>query len=260
MLNITPLPIFDDNYVWVIRNGESNNVAVVDPGDSVAVAAYLESHSLNLVSIFITHHHDDHIGGVQALIEIYKPEVIGPSHSSIIGLTSTVWEGDSVELFGSPVRVLSSQGHTLDHVMYLVNDEDSDSDHLFCGDTLFSAGCGRLFEGTAKQMFDSFEKIKNLSMDTFLYPTHEYSMSNLLFAKEVEPNNLDVLETISKYKNKRSLGEPTLPTQLCLEVLINPFLRVDQTAVINSAVSFTKKSALSGSDVFGAIRLWKDSF
>ncbi|MFK7862906.1 MAG: hydroxyacylglutathione hydrolase [Pseudohongiellaceae bacterium] len=255
---IHPIPAFTDNYIWAIHSADSNKVCVVDPGDAKPVHEYIDDNSLELTDILITHHHPDHIGGLAELTERYKPTVYGPEISNIKGITKFVQESDSLSLFGCEFRVIEVPGHTLDHLAYYSN--DSDKPLLFCGDTLFAAGCGRLFEGTPEMMHISLAKLSALPSATLVYCTHEYTMANLAFAKAVEPANSELQLRIAADQKKRDLSAPTLPTTVKLELNTNPFLRCDVAAVIDSARAHAEKELASSTEIFAALRQWKDNF
>lgn len=252
MLHIKSIPAFNDNYIWLIQN-DDQRCAVVDPGDAKPVLAYLKQHNLQLEAILITHHHHDHIGGVPDLVYHYPGiDVVGPKQEPIPTLTHPVEAGDQIELFDERFLVLGLEGHTLGHVGYVGDGK------LFCGDTLFSAGCGRVFEGTMEQMYDSLNKIAALSEDTEVYSAHEYTASNIAFAMAVEPDN----EQLSRYRDEvirlRGQEKPTLPTTIRREKWINPFLRCDQPSVIQAATGRTSSSDPLA--IFTALREWKNEF
>lgn len=257
MLKITPLAVLDDNYIWIIQDPNSNNVAVVDPGDGTAVSCYLKENHLHLNSIFITHHHLDHTQGISELATRYRPTIFGPKNSKVEGITNAVANGDKINLFDHNVNVIAAPGHTLDHLLFLL---ESKTLHLFCGDTLFSAGCGKLFEGTPQQMFNTLQKIKKLPINTYIYPAHEYSLANLKFAKEVEPDNREVTRIYEEYSCKVNAGQPTLPSNIQTELLINPFLRTGKPEITNSIRNRNNEKIETEIQVFTALRSWKDSY
>lgn len=257
MFNITPIPAFNDNYIWALASPGSNEVAVIDPGDADKVNQYLKKNGLQLSAILITHHHDDHTGGVNQLKSEHNATVYGPHNSPFEGLEVTLKQGDQVELFGQSLQVHEVPGHTLDHISYYL---DGTQPQLFCGDTLFLAGCGRLFEGSAEQMHKAMEYFRSLPDITKIYCTHEYSLANLAFAAAVEPSSSAIQAATIQCNQLRQAGKPTLPTDIATEKQINPFLRYGETTVKQSAEQFSNTSLATEVAVFGAIREWKNSF
>lgn len=254
-IHIEPIKAFTDNYIWAIVNDDNKTVWMVDPGDAEPVIAYLQAKKLRLCGILITHHHHDHCGGVQVLRERYVIPVYGPKHSDILA-TAVVEEGQQVFLPECHLffEVFAIPGHTLEHVAYYCASDKI----LFCGDTLFSAGCGRVFEGTAEQMTASLMKLAALPDDTLIYCAHEYTLKNLQFAKTVEPNNSDIDLRLDCVKGLA--GKPSVPTPLALEKKINPFLRAHVPAVIAAAENRAQKSLEDPVNVFSFIREWKNNF
>lgn len=251
---ITPIEALNDNYIWCLHR--DNAAWVVDPGSADAVLAHLSEHQLQLRGILITHHHWDHTDGIEALRKAFAAlSVIGPDNPVIQGLTQRVQPGDHIELDGLGVtaEVLSLPGHTLDHLGYYLDDA------VFCGDTLFSGGCGRLFEGSPAQMHASLSSLSALPADTRVFCTHEYTLANLAFASAVEPDN----EALQEYRRwceaQRAAEQPTLPSTIGQELSINPFLRVDAPGVV--AALSQKDGELPDSVArFAALRRWKDNF
>ena len=256
--DIFPIPAFTDNYIWAIHNADSSDFAVVDPGDPEPVIAYAEEKNLRLSHILITHHHPDHTGGLKDLSSHYNPHVIGPEPSGIYGIEQFAHEGDNIELFGHRWRVLEVPGHTLDHIAYF--SDSSSPEILFCGDTLFAGGCGRLFEGTAEMMSRSLSKFASLPDTTRVFCTHEYTMANLKFALSVEPGNTTLQQRFQEEQAKRQVQQPTLPSSIALELNTNPFLRCDQAEVISSVSQHSGKQLQNEVDTFAALRSWKDNF
>ena len=257
MLEVSPVRAFSDNYLWLIRAPGAGGVAVVvDPGDDRAIEAALGQQGLSLRAILVTHHHADHVGGVQALAARHGAEVFGPARERMPCEYRPLDDGDIVSLadLGLQFRVMAVPGHTLGHVAYHGHGA------LFCGDTLFSAGCGRLFEGTPAQMFDSLDRIAALPDATAVYCAHEYTLSNLRFAAAVEPGNADVLETLDTVQALRARDGITLPTTLGRERRINPFLRCREPAVRAAAEARAGAPLPGPADVFAVIRAWKDGF
>ncbi|MFB9133432.1 hydroxyacylglutathione hydrolase [Vibrio olivae] len=252
MLDIKSIPAFNDNYIWLIENNQQS-CAVVDPGDAKPVLDYLEDNDLALDAILITHHHNDHTGGVAELVRHFpKAQVVGPKNDPVSSLNLSVSGGDQIELFGEVFFVLDLAGHTLGHIGYVGDGK------LFCGDVLFSAGCGRVFEGSMAQMHDSLSKLEKLPEETLVYCAHEYTASNVAFALAVEPDN----QLLHKYRDEvnrlRAQNHPTLPTTIRQEKWINPFLRVDQPSVMKSVSNRTLKT--DPLSIFTALREWKNEF
>lgn len=252
MLSIKSIPAFNDNYIWLIHNND-NHCVVVDPGDAAPVLACIKEHGFILDAILITHHHHDHIGGVPELVHQFPHiNVVGPENEPIPTLTHPVRDGDFVELFDEQFMVLGVEGHTKGHIAY-VGDEK-----LFCGDTLFSAGCGRLFEGSAEQMFNSLQKLAALPDETEVYCAHEYTASNLAFALAVEPDNDYLQQYREKVLRLRANGKSTIPSTMQREKLINPFLRTNEPTVKHAVTS--KVFDNTEVETFAALRRWKDEF
>ncbi|WP_261815750.1 hydroxyacylglutathione hydrolase [Vibrio gallicus] len=252
MLVVKSIPAFNDNYIWLIHNNQGQ-CAVVDPGDHQPVIEYLQSHQLTLTQVLVTHHHPDHIGGVAALKRAYKHiKIVGPKNDAVAGLSQSVAQGDTVEVLGTTLDVLDLPGHTLGHIAYLGDDK------LFCGDVLFSAGCGRIFEGSAEQMWESLQKLQKLPEQTKVFCAHEYTASNLAFALAVEPGNTELQKYRDTVNHLRAQQKPTLPTTIGTEKNINPFLRVTEPEIIDGIRNKTEDLTPCG--VFSALRKWKDHF
>ena len=252
--NIEAIPAFSDNYIWALING--NSAAVVDPGDASAVENFLNINNLNLEAILITHHHFDHTGGILDLAAKWTPKVYGPKGGHIEGIDFELSENSNITVLSTEFHVFETPGHTLDHIAYYSEGIDS----LFCGDTLFSGGCGRLFEGTPLQMFDSLNKFSGLPEKTKVYCTHEYTLSNLTFALEVEPNNLNLKNYFKEVIALRNSNKMSLPSSISLENKINPFLRTSVNQVKENAEIYANKKNLQPVEVLAAIRDWKDNF
>jgi hydroxyacylglutathione hydrolase len=257
-MKLIPLPAFQDNYLWLLHDGQ--RALVVDPGDAGPVRAHLAEQGLQLTAILVTHHHPDHIGGVDALRDATGAAVFGPARERIPQPYTHLSEGDEVDALGFRFHVFDVPGHTAGHIAYYCSSMDG-APLLFCGDTLFSGGCGRLFEGTPAQMLGSLEKLAGLPGDTRVCCTHEYTLGNLKFATAVEPGNTQLIHYRQQCEQRRSLGEPTLPSTIATEVGVNPFLRTRQPAVAQAARGHDP--AADPADpvaVFAALRQWKNEF
>jgi len=257
MLQVTPLPAFTDNYIWMIHAPlDSRTVVVVDPGEAEPVERALRERQLQLGAILITHHHADHIGGVERLLSRHPVPIFGPAREAIPGSPRTLVEGDRVELdaLGLSFGVLDVPGHTSGHIAFVGHGA------VFCGDTLFSGGCGRLFEGTAEQMSVSLAKLARLDGATLVYCTHEYTLSNLRFGAAVEPNNAALAAYRQSCEAKRVADLPTVPSTIALEHSVNPFLRCTIETVKQAAEAHVGHALDSTVAVFAAVRAWKDNF
>jgi len=268
MLKVEPIPAFQDNYIWAIHDGHS--AAVVDPGEAAPVLRFLAQHGLALGAIVITHHHGDHQGGVADLLEAHPagPDgapvpVIGPAGERIGHRTQAVREGDIVTLRhpAATFRVLDVPGHTAGHVAYTADAAGlpGAGPAVFCGDTLFASGCGRLFEGTPAQMLISLDKLAALPAETKVYCAHEYTRSNVRFAQAVEPDNADLAAWSARVDALRQADIPTVPTTVGQERAVNPFLR-SRDAAVRRAVAGQGGDVSNDAAAFGALRGWKDNF
>jgi hydroxyacylglutathione hydrolase len=253
---LIPIPAFDDNYLWLLHDGK--RALVVDPGDAGPVLRALEEHALQLESILVTHHHADHTGGVDALREATGARVWGPATERIPQPYTRLTGGGTARALGLDFQVIDVPGHTAGHIAYYTPDVDG-KPLLFCGDTLFSGGCGRLFEGTPAQMLASLDKLAALPGHTVVCCTHEYTLSNLRFAMAVEPGNAELAAYQAQCTRLRGQGLPTLPTSIAQELLVNPFLRTRQATIMAAARHFDA-SARDDTTVFAAIRQWKNQF
>ena len=254
-VSVFPIKAFNDNYIWCLHN--QTHCAVVDPGDAAPVLAYCQDNQLTLSAIIITHHHWDHTGGIDALLAAFPNiPVYGPQNKNIKQITVRLLQGDAIELaqLGVRLSVLEVPGHTLDHIAYYGDMG------LFCGDTLFSAGCGRLFEGTPQQMYQSLAKLTALPADTAVFCTHEYTMANIAFAETVEPNNQALIDYKRWANKQREINAPTLPSNLQRELAVNPFLRCHSAELVTN-VSQNKGATLASEQaIFASLRSWKDNF
>lgn len=256
-MQIHAVPAFRDNYLWVLA--VDGAAAVVDPGDAVPVQSFLDERGLRLEAILATHHHADHIGGVPALAARWKCPVFGPARDGVEGLSTRLSEGDRITVPGLGVAfdVLDVPGHTAGHIAYVRREAEP---VVFCGDTLFACGCGRLFEGTAAQMSDSLGKLARLPLPTRAYCAHEYTMSNIRFARVVEPRNRALAARQARDAARRERGEPTVPSSIEEELATNPFLRCGAPEVIASAERRAGRALAGPVEVFAVIREWKNSF
>ena len=259
-LTIYPIRAFRDNYIWCVHNGLI--AFIVDPGDHVPVLNYLQAQNLDLAAILITHHHSDHVGGLHQLKERYpNVDVFGPVNPKISGITKRVGEDNAIRIAALELdfSVMETPGHTLDHIVYYNNDM------LFCGDTLFSAGCGRMFEGTPEVFYASLQKLANLPKHTRVYCTHEYTQANIQFALTIEPHNSELQAYANWVKQQREQDRVSLPSSIAIELEINPFLRCHmletQTLVLpNNNAKPTSNKAQHAIKVFAALRRLKDNF
>jgi len=251
---IIPIPAFADNYIWLLRH--DNKAAVVDPGDAGPVIEHLEREGIELCAIVNTHHHGDHVGGNQGLLARWPVPVFGPACEQIPGRTRALVEGDTFTLagIGLELSVLDIPGHTSGHIACVGRDV------VFCGDTLFAAGCGRLFEGTPAQMLSSLDKLAALPPGTRVYCGHEYTVSNLRFALAVEPQSAVLRARLVRDQAKRDRGEPTLPSTIGEEGETNPFLRTSDAAVRAAAVRHAGRDLPDRVAVFAELRAWKNAF
>lgn len=257
MLQVSPLRAFSDNYIWLIRSpADPAAVAVVDPGDARAVEAGLAREGLALRAILVTHHHGDHVGGVRELAASHGAPVWGPARERLPCDVQPLDDGDVVRLdhLDLEFSVMAVPGHTLGHIAYAGHGA------LFCGDTLFSAGCGRLFEGTPGQMLGSLDRIAALPDETLVYPAHEYTLGNLRFASVADPGNGAVHDALAEVSARRERDEITLPSHLARERRINPFLRCRDAALRESASRHVGRELTTPVEVFAAVRQWKDGF
>ncbi len=281
-MNLLALPAFADNYIWMLHDGA--HAVVVDPGDAAPVHQALDTHGLQLAGILVTHHHADHVGGVDALRSRLQGRVWGPARENIPAPYIALSDGDTVDVLGHRWLVLDVPGHTAGHIAYLQSGAEEahrrpklphpprgadaatrrpggcmSAPLLFCGDTLFSAGCGRLFEGTPAQLHASLNKLAALPPDTRVCCTHEYTLSNLRFAAAVEPGNAERAAYHARCEALREQGRPTLPSSVGLELQINPFLRCTQPEVVSSARAHGA-AAGDAVSVFAALREWKNTY
>jgi hydroxyacylglutathione hydrolase len=254
MINIEPIEAFNDNYIWLVTTNEGS--IVIDPGESNNLLKILNQRNLDLRAILITHHHFDHTGGIDEIVSQKSIDVYGPKNN-IDTINIRVKHGTIIELLGIQFEVIEIPGHTLDHIAYF--SENQGDPVLFCGDTLFAGGCGRVFEGTLEQMHDSLSLLKKLPLNTKIYCGHEYTQSNLKFAKSVEPLNENIISRYNRVCKLREKGIPTLPSTIELELATNPFLRADIKEV-QVEISKRFNTPKNDKDIFTAIRQWKDNY
>lgn len=287
-ISIQAIPAFNDNYIWIMTQGES--AVVVDPGDAAPVLQYLQDKSLSLRAILVTHHHGDHVGGVKDLVKVYACPVYGPHNPKLDMIDHRVQEGETVPLgqllqaehkhqaakpttepgqqasLGLEERghelvlhVLEVPGHTLDHIAYtgVINGQQT---ILFCGDTLFSCGSGRIFEGNSRMMLQSLDKFKKMPENTLIYCAHEYTLSNIKWAMAVESDNKAIQQWHEQAIQLRAEDRPTIPTNLGQELRTNPFLRVNEPSVRQAAQQFAGQELETPAEVLGALREWKNTF
>jgi len=254
MLTVFPIPAFQDNYIWALHNDRYS--ILVDPGDATPCLDYLEARKLQLVAILNTHHHADHTGGNNQLAARYHSRVIGPAIENIPACTEKITARSQIAIpeLDIQFQVLATSGHTLGHVSYY------GANRLFCGDTLFACGCGRLFEGTPEMMLASLESLMQLPDSTEIFCAHEYTLSNIRFAKTVDMDNSTLTEREAAEKSKRQRGLPTLPSTLALEKATNPFLRCQEKALVQAAERYLKHPPRNTVETFAAIREMKNHF
>ncbi|UFS56886.1 hydroxyacylglutathione hydrolase [Comamonadaceae bacterium M7527] len=264
-MHLLPIPAFDDNYLWLLHDGQQ--ALVVDPGDAAPVQATLAQLDLDLVAILVTHHHGDHTGGVLALQQQYACDVYYPANEQLGFVNQldsakghAVRGSDTLNVLGTTFTTLDVPGHTLGHVAFHAADVADLGSVLFCGDTLFSGGCGRLFEGTPAQMRASLAQLAALPPQTWVCCAHEYTLSNLKFARAVDPQNQALLGYSSTVESLRAKGLPTLPVRLGTECEINPFLRVNHVDIATSVLSQFPQTPAQPDAIFGALRAWKNNF
>lgn len=256
-MKLVALPAFTDNYIWLLHDDQ--HALVVDPGSADEVQAWLKQHpSVSLDHILITHHHADHTGGVTSLLHSTHAQVHGPATETLPFAHHAVGEGDQLHWHGVQLQALDVPGHTAGHIAWVAQ-LPGQAPVLFCGDTLFSAGCGRIFEGTPEQMHQSLQKLAQLPATIRVCPAHEYTLSNLRFALAVEPDNAHIAQYLATCQALRDQSLPTLPSTLQQELLINPFLRVRQPRVRQSALERTPQN-FSDAQIFATLRAWKNQF
>ncbi len=256
MPDIVPIPALRDNYIWALHKGQ--HAVVVDPGEAAPVLSWLRAKRLSLAAVLCTHHHGDHTGGISEILEVYNVPVYAPQAENISGTTRPLAEGDAAHLpeLGISLKVLDIRGHTRGHIAYLL----PGSHGVFCGDTLFGCGCGRIFEGTAEQLHRALQRLAALPDDTPVYCAHEYTEANIRFALVCDPDNARLKQRAAEARALRAAGQPTLPSTIGLEKATNPFLRCDEPAIIRAAQLQGGAQETNELAVFAALRRWKDHF
>lgn len=255
---IEPIPAFSDNYIWLLKDGKGAHV--VDPGDATPVLGHLEKLGLSLHSVLITHHHFDHVGGLATLKEATGCTVYGPDNPAIAGVDRVLGEGDTVDIGSYRFSIMAVPGHTLDHIAYFQAARGDTPPLLFCGDTLFAGGCGRIFEGDPAMMHRSLQRLAALPDSTHVYCAHEYTLANLAFARAAEPGNAALARREEEARSRRSRGVPTVPSTLELERRTNPFLRSGETSLRIGLQAAGHHAEPVPHGVFAALRAWKDKF
>lgn len=260
MLKISAIPACIENYIWLFHSDDTNQVWVLDPGDAGLVKTWLKENRKQLAGILITHHHWDHTDGVKELLSASpKTPIYGAGNSPLPYTSNLLFEGDKVDIGWLEFEVLELPGHTQNHIVYLATPADAPP-MLFSGDVLFSAGCGRLKDGTAEQLHNSLQRLKKLPSNTQLYCGHEYTLANLSFALSVEPDNQDVQNHFNRCTKLLNEGQMTLPSSIELEILINPFLRTHLPTVMTACQNKFGKTPQNSTECFAALRKWKDNF
>ena len=260
---VEAIDAFDDNYIWLLRAPQGRHALVVDPGDAGPVERALDERGLALTAILLTHHHPDHVGGVRELVDRWRPVVYGPRAEAIEGIDRRLSDGARfvAEGTGTALRVLDVPGHTRGHIAYVAEPfGDDPRPLLFCGDTLFAAGCGRLFEGTPAQMLDSLAQLAALDPTTLVFCAHEYTLSNLRFAAASDPGSEAVLARLDEARRMRDAGLRTVPSSIAVERGTNPFLRSDTPGVRAALAGRLGHPPVSRLEGFAALRAWKDGF
>lgn len=266
MLQVHTIPALEDNYFWLIQpDSHSPYSYIVDPGSADIVYNYLAQHQLQLKGILLTHHHHDHIDGAAELRDKYQCPIYGPRSVRIPQVTHHLGEGDNLKLGGLNATILAIPGHTLDHIAYLIETSPltktlKSPAHLFSGDTLFGAGCGRLFDGTASLLYAALQRIAALPDDTIIYGGHEYTLANIRFALTIEPDNTELQARQVIETQKRQQGIATLPTQLGREKQTNPFLRCHLPSIRRAVEQISGQALMADAEVFASLRLIKDRF
>ncbi|MFV1975956.1 MAG: hydroxyacylglutathione hydrolase [Candidatus Scalindua sp.] len=253
---INPLPSLQDNYIWLLIDAVNSTAIIIDPGTAIGCEKFFEQHNIRPVAMLITHRHWDHVDGIEQLKQKFDIPVFGPATEFIPCLTTPLNSNDSVNIpeLNLDFQIIDIGGHTAGHIGYLLDDK------LFCGDTLFSAGCGRLFDGTAEQLHESLQRIKQLPEKTVIYCAHEYTLDNLRFAQAVDPDNQAIQSRIEEVKALRASNLPSLPFTLKDELRYNPFLRTEKESIMQAVAEYSGVQINNSEDCFRYLRLWKDGF
>ena len=255
-MRIEAIRILKDNYVWTLIDDAKKSAIIIDPGEAQPVIDFLNKNHLKLLAILITHHHWDHTNGITGILHVFPVPVYGPANENIAGLTHPLSENDTLHIKGFPadIKILEIPGHTSGHIAFYLQGK------LFCGDTLFAAGCGKLFEGTADEMTASLQKILSLPDETEIYCAHEYTLNNLRFAQLADPDNQAIPERAKRVSALRNKNQPSLPSTLKEEKETNPFLRCDKPAIKASVEKHVGEQLDTPVKVFAELRKWKDRF
>lgn len=255
-LQVEAIPAFNDNYIWLIHDGQ--HAAVVDPGDAAPVISALAARQLTLTAILLTHHHGDHVGGVTTLLQQWPVPVYGPANEAIASITHPMQEGQTCQIDkpGLSLAVIDTPGHTLGHICFYAAQQQ----WLFCGDTLFAGGCGRVFEGTYAQMLSSLQKLMALPAGTQVYCAHEYTLSNLRFALAADPANTALQQHMLAMQALREQDKPTVPSTIGTELQVNPFLRAGDPGIVHYLQTTGRLAQSDQESVFTALREWKNTF
>jgi len=257
MVTVTAIPAFKDNYLWLIE--ANSHCYVIDPGDGLVVQQWLQKKQKPLSAILVTHHHNDHIGGINQLLHHYPVPVYGPNSPYIPQITHSLKDRSCLTLPGLLLKVIAVPGHTIDHIAYFIEPSKQDP-LLFCGDTLFAGGCGRIFDGTAALLYKSLTQLGQLPGNTQVFCAHEYTLTNLKFAHVIEPGNTDLIQRTLVEQQKRSRNQPTVPTTIATECATNPFLRCQLESVRKTVEDHYHTVTSSALEVFTLLRQWKDEF
>ena len=261
MIRINPIPALESNYFWLIQPDQHERDAfIVDPGDATPVLEYMRREGLELKAILVTHHHRDHISGIAELKAQFHIPVYGRQSERIPQVTHPLVPGQAIQLDKMRFEVMDVSGHTLDHIAYFFPGDALQPPSLFCGDALFAGGCGRRFEGSAETMWESLERLARLPDETLVFCAHEYTVDNLGFAADIEPDNRELIARLEQVKQLRHRNMPTLPSAIGIEKRTNPFLRCHLPQVQKAVENLTGETCQTPAQVFGALRRLKDNW